>query len=256
MVLTNSEEYDDPILYDKENASNTEEIPFLLEWASKKQGTIIDLACGTGRVTIPLASKGYKLIGVDVHSGMLNEARKKIAQLDVDIDWIEQDCTKLNLNMKSHFIYSVGNSFQHFLTNKDQDALLTSVHKHLVDDGIFIFGTRFPSEDELLQPSTEEYWRSYTDHETQDKVDVYTNRHYDPLNQIQHYTTIRKYKNNNGEPIHEKRTNISLRYVFPKEMERTLFVNGFEMINVYKDWKGNPVTEDCYQMIYVCKKIE
>jgi len=46
----------------------------------------------------------------------------------------------------------VGNSFQHFLTNEDQDKLLTSVNKQLKQNGIFIFGTRFPSYEELLQP--------------------------------------------------------------------------------------------------------
>jgi hypothetical protein len=45
--LKNTEEYDDPILYDKENASFIDDLPFLLKWASKTDGVIIDLACGT-----------------------------------------------------------------------------------------------------------------------------------------------------------------------------------------------------------------
>lgn len=237
MALDNFEEYADPILYDKENESFISEMPFLLKWASKKQGTIIDLACGTGRVTIPLAKNGYKLIGVDIHKGMLNEARKKSFNLDLQIDWIEQDCTMLDLNVKSNMIYSVGNSFQHFLTNEAQDRLLSSVSKHLDIDGVFIFGTRFPSVEELLQPQTEEYWRTYTDLDTQEKVDLYTISAYDSLKQIQHYTTIRKYKNIDGKIINEKRTNISLRYVFPKEMERILLVNGFEILHLYRDWR-------------------
>lgn len=256
MVLDNFEEYDDPILYDKENDPYTEEIPFLLKWASKMGGTIIDVACGTGRVTIPIASKGYKLIGVDLHTGMLNEAKRKSSDLHLQIEWIEQDCINLNLDVKSNMIYSVGNSFQHFLSNKAQDGLLTSVNRHLEIDGIFIFGTRFPSNEELLQPSTEEYWRSYTDSETLDKVDVSTISNYDTLNQVQNYTTIRKSKNKNGEIVDKKTTNISLRYVFPKEMERILFSNGFEILNVYKDWNETPITNDSYQMIYVCKKIK
>lgn len=255
MPFDNFEEYDDPILYDKENELYIPELPFLLKWASKKRGIIVDLACGTGRLTIPLAKNGYKLMGIDVHQGMLNEAVKKSSSLDLQIDWIEQDCTKLDLNIKSNLIYSVGNSFQHFLTNDAQDGLLSSVHKHLENDGVFIFGTRFPSVEELLQPSTEEYWRTYTDNETLDIVDVYTISNYDSLNQIQHYTTIRKYKNRNGKIVKEKRTNISLRYVFPKEMERTLFSNGFEIVKVYEDWNETPVTNDSGEMIYVCKKI-
>ena len=255
MTLNNFEEYEDPILYDKENDAYMPEIPFLLKWAAKKQGPIIDLACGTGRVTIPLAENGHKVIGVDIHKGMLDEARKKTAELDLQIEWIEQDCTKLNLHAKSNLIYSVGNSFQHFLTNEAQDELLSSVNNHLEVGGAFIFGTRFPSVEELLQPPTEEYWKMYTDRETQQTVDVFTISNYDSLDQIQQYTTIRKYKDSSGKIIEEKSTNIRLRYVFPKEMERLLHTHGFEIVHLYKDWNEAPITNDSYEMIYVCKKV-
>jgi 2-polyprenyl-3-methyl-5-hydroxy-6-metoxy-1,4-benzoquinol methylase len=76
MVFNNFEEYDDPTLYDKENETYMLELLLLLKWASITQGTIIDLACGTGRLTIPMAKNGCKLIGVNIHKGMLNEAKK------------------------------------------------------------------------------------------------------------------------------------------------------------------------------------
>ncbi|MBL5768460.1 class I SAM-dependent methyltransferase [Heyndrickxia sporothermodurans] len=97
--MENFEEYDDPILYDKENDPYTADIPFLLKWAAKTEGTIIDVACGTGRATIPLAKNGHKLIGVDVHNGMLAEAKRKTDKLNLPIEWIEQDCAELNLNV-------------------------------------------------------------------------------------------------------------------------------------------------------------
>lgn len=256
MTLDNFEEYDNPILYDIENNAYSDDVKFLTKWAAKTEGIIIDLACGTGRATIPLAMEGYKLIGVDLHSGMLNEAKKKASALHLQVDWIEQDCSELELNVKSNLIFSVGNSFQHFLTNDAQDGLLTSVNKHLETKGIFIFGTRFPTAEELLQPSTEEYWKTYTDKESHHKVDVYTISRYESLNQVQHYTTIRRYKDQIGEIVKEVKTNISLRYVFPKEMERLLFSNGFEILHVYKDWNETPLTNDSEQMIYVCQKIK
>lgn len=253
----NSEEYDDPILYDKENNEYIEDLSYLMKWASRSEGLpIIDLACGTGRATIPLAKLGYALIGVDIHRGMLCEAKKKSSSHKLQIEWVEQDCTNLKLNIKSKLIYSVGNSFQHFLTNEEQDGLLSSVNKHLEIGGVFIFNTRFPSPEELLQPDTEEYWKSYIDKDTQNKVDVYTISKYDSLSQIQHYTTIRKYLNSDGKMIDEKRTNIRLCYVFPKEMERILFLNGFETVNIYKDWKETPITNDSHEVIYVCKKVK
>lgn len=170
----NLEEYDDPVSYDIENNAYLGELPFLMEWASKKGGPIVDLACGTGRMTIPLASNGFKVIGVDLHAGMLEQAKKKAEELDLEIEWVEQDCTQLELHNASPLIYMVGNSIQHFHSNESQNMLLSSIHKHLEDDGVFIFGTRFPNAEELLQPSTEEYWKTYFDTTCNKEVEVYT----------------------------------------------------------------------------------
>jgi ubiquinone/menaquinone biosynthesis C-methylase UbiE len=249
----NLEEYENPVLYDKENNGYTEDIPFLQKWAAISSGPIIDLACGTGRATIPLAEKGYQMIGVDIHHGMLQEAQRKSKQLD--IKWVEQDCTHLNLKVRSTLIYMVGNSFQHFHTNEEQDALLSAVYRHLKAGGYFIFGTRFPNSEELLQPNTEEYWRSYIDNDTGQSVDMYTISTYHALSQIQHYETIRKVRDNAGMTIEEKSTQISLRYVFPKEMERLLSHHGFEIAHAYKDWKETPMDQDSGQMVYVCRKV-
>lgn len=250
----NLEEYNDPNLYDKENNPYIDDIKFLMKWAEKKGSPIIDLACGTGRATIPLGEKGYELLGVDIHTGMLELARKKTDGKNLPITWVEQDCTKLDLGVKSPFIYMVGNSFQHFLTNEVQNQLLTSISDHLDEDGVFVFGTRFPSADELLQPATEEYWKSYRDEEIGRIVDVYTISNYDSLTQVQHYTTIRRSKDDHGNIVSETKSNIALRYVFPQEMKRLLSENGLEIVEVYRDWNENSLSSDSDQMIYVCQK--
>lgn len=254
MKLENVEEYDDPILYDLENDPYTADVPFLLKWAATVKGPIIDVACGTGRATIPLAKKGHQLIGIDIHTGMLQEAKKKASTLENQIEWVEQDCTNFNLSVKSNLIYTVGNSFQHFLTNEAQDGLLASVYRHLEMGGIFIFGTRFPNAEELLQPPTEEYWRTYINQQTQQKVDVYTLSEYDALSQVQHYTTFRKTKDDTGKVVDEKTTNIRLRYVFPQEMARLLSTHGFEILHVYSDWQETPISNTSTEMVYVCRK--
>ncbi|MCA1321683.1 class I SAM-dependent methyltransferase [Bacillus tianshenii] len=248
-ALDNAEEYNDPILYDQENESFRDDIPFLIKWANKTEGPIVDLACGTGRATIPLAEAGFEMIGVDINGNMLAEAQRKAAEHSITIQWEEQDCSDFHLPIRSRFIFTVGNSFQHFLTNEDQDMLLKSVCKHLESGGTFIFGTRFPGPGELLQPSTEEYWRSYVDRDTQQKVDVYTISEYDPIEQLQHYKTIRRMEDR------ETCTGITLRYTYPKEMERLLIKHGFKLVHVFQDWQETPLSEDAYQMVYVCEKV-
>ena len=251
--MNNFEEYNDPISYDIENDAYTSELNLLTEWAIKQGGPIIDLACGTGRMTIPLAKKGFELIGVDLHRGMLEHAKRKAENLVIQIKWLVQDCTVLQLEEKSPFMFMVGNSFQHFHTNKQQNLVLRSIHSHLETDGILVFGIRFPTAEELLQPSTEEYWKTYIDTIENKEVKVYTISNYNPLEQIQHYTTIRKYMDK-GNVVKERRTNISLRYTYPKEMERLLFENGLDILHVYEDWNKSLLSKDSDEMIYVCKK--
>lgn len=253
-MINNLEEYDDPNSYDMENDAYIGELKILTEWAVKQGGPIIDLACGTGRMTIPLAQKGFELIGVDIHPGMLERAKKKAEDQNVHIEWSQQDCTALQLEVKSPFMFMVGNSFQHFHTNEQQNQVLNSIHHYLENNGIFIFGIRFPNADELLQPSTEEYWKTYTDTVENKKVDVFTMSNYDPIEQVQHYTTIRKYLDE-GNVVDERITSISLRYTYPKEMERLLVQNGLEILQLYKDWKLTPLSKDSDEMIYVCRKV-
>lgn len=106
-----------------------------------------------------------------------------------------------------------------------------------------------------MQPETEEFGHTYIDSETQYKVDVSTIAKYDALNQLQYYTTIRKYKDETNHIVNEVRTNITLRYVYPKEMERLLANHGFEVIQIYQDWQENLITNNSYGMTYVCKKV-
>ena len=56
-----------------------EEAEFIIEELMLPAGShILDIGCGTGRHCIELARRGYKMTGVDISSGMLNEARKGI----------------------------------------------------------------------------------------------------------------------------------------------------------------------------------
>ncbi|MCZ8535141.1 hypothetical protein [Psychrobacillus psychrodurans] len=107
--------------------------------------------------------------------------------------------------------------------------------------------------EELLQPSTEEYWKTYTDTMENKKVDVYTISNNDSIEQVQHYTTIRKYLDGSNV-VEERKTNISLRYTYPKEMEPLLFENGLDILHVYEDWNKSLLSKDSEEVIYVCKK--
>ncbi|WP_339146606.1 class I SAM-dependent methyltransferase [Sutcliffiella sp. BMC8] len=245
----NLEKYADANEYDRIHENFLVDLPLILEWAPEK-GPIIELACGTGRLTIPLAEQGHEMIGVDIHGGMLERAKAKANDKNLTVQWLLQDCTQLSLKPSSKFMFMSGNSFQHFLTNEVQDALFQSVHRQLEDEGIFIFDTRNPIMDEL---SKMDDYEEHFKHSNGMQVSEYHKETYYPMTQILQCETERRFfKGTNLESIEKDK--ISLRYVFPLEMRRLINVHGFRILHEYGDWNKSPLTPKSPQMVYVCQK--
>jgi ubiquinone/menaquinone biosynthesis C-methylase UbiE len=119
---TNLEKYENPERYDELYGKYQDDLLYLMEYATGIEDPIIELACGTGRLTIPMAKRGLNMVGIDLHDGMLSRAKQKAAHEQLSILFEQQDCTKLELAYKSPLIFMTGNSFQHFLTNESQES--------------------------------------------------------------------------------------------------------------------------------------
>ena len=118
----NLEAFTDPVDYDRRDSSGTG-VAFYASLARETGGPVLEVACGTGRVAIPIARQGFAVTGLDVVPGMLKRARSKAAGLPVR--WIEGDARTFNLgDERFRLIFLTGNAFQAFLTNADQEALL------------------------------------------------------------------------------------------------------------------------------------
>ncbi len=66
----------------------------LAEFGLPPESRILDMGCGTGRHAIELARRGYRVTGVDIAAGMLEEARKAADDAGVTVAWIEADATR------------------------------------------------------------------------------------------------------------------------------------------------------------------
>ena len=159
----NLEEFTDPPNYDiEEGERSSRRIAFYCDLSKTVCGPVLEIACGSGLVTIPIAALGLDVTGVDLARPMLEHARQKTERQNLNVRWVEADARSFDLGAKFHFILLTGNAFQAFLKREDQEALLASVKRHLAPNGIFAFETRNPSGHDLTNQPEEEFDQRYT----------------------------------------------------------------------------------------------
>lgn len=224
----NLQKYNDPTEYDNLYANYQDDLHYIQDYIGTKKEPIIELACGTGRIAIPLAARGIPVFGVDLHEGMIQHAIEKASKRGVQIQFSLQDCTQLQLPITTNFIYMTGNSFQHFLTNESQNALLQSVKKHLQPGGEFLFDTRNAILNVL---SAIDEYKEQTITSNGENRKTFHREEYNPVTQILTCRAVHQ----QGQQTFEDA--ILLRYTYPMEMTRLLQQNGFELKHLYGSWQ-------------------
>ena len=117
------------------------EVDFYLELAREAadQGLpTLELACGSGRIAVPLAREGVRLVGLDNSPAMLARAREKSAGL-AGVEWVEGDMRSFDLGRLFGLVIIPVASLQPLLTTEDQMACLRCAHRHLAPGGRLAF---------------------------------------------------------------------------------------------------------------------
>lgn len=99
----------------------------------------LDIACGTGNVTIRIAKYFKNIYGVDLSEDMLREAFDKFKEAKIKGKIICQDMTELSLNREFDLITSVLDSTNYITDVEDLQNYFKGVHTHLKSNGLFIF---------------------------------------------------------------------------------------------------------------------
>ena len=246
----NLSEYADPEIYDLENQDFSPDGQFFLDYAKKVSGSVLELGCGSGRVTIPLAQNNVAITGLDIVPAMIEKAKQKAG--DLPIQWVVDDIRSFHLDQKYQLIFETGSVFHHLLTRLDQEQYLARVREHLDDDGKFILCLIFPHPELLVSDEVEKEWMQYEGKNGQ-IITVSGTDLYDPLQQVKLETAYRRWIDESGQEI-LKMAPLSLRYTFPQEMEMLLNYNGFDIAEKFGDWDHSALTGTSRFMIYVCSK--
>jgi SAM-dependent methyltransferase len=111
------------------------------KYLDKKPQIVLDLACGTGRMTRVLAARGYDMIGVDGSADMLSRAMEEGRE---GILYLLQDMRELELYGTVGATVCCLDSINYLLENKDIEKVFSLVHNYLDPDGLFLFDVNTP----------------------------------------------------------------------------------------------------------------
>lgn len=111
----------------------------LLTRYGKSKGLLLDLACGTGSVSVRLAKKGYEVIGVDLSPEMLSEAQNKAYSAGQNILFLCQDMTALDLYGTVDAAVCTLDGLCHLPDEESVQAALRKVSLFMNPGGVFLF---------------------------------------------------------------------------------------------------------------------
>lgn len=123
-----------------EHAHFVDDVDLYQNYAELCGGSLLELACGSGRLLLPLARDGYTITGVDTSANMLALARGNVqeAKLATRVTLVQQDMCTLELDGKFKLAFVALGSFAHLTSRKAQQQALASIRKHLTARGMFI----------------------------------------------------------------------------------------------------------------------
>lgn len=228
---------------------NLADVPFYVEEAKRAGGPVLELACGTGRVTIPIAQSGVEIVGLDQSATMLAHARTKAAEAQVNIQWIEADCRQFALGRKFALIFMAFNSMQHLHDHASLAALFANARSHLAPGGRFVFDVFNPSIAILNRdPNQRHLEREYEDPEGRGTVTLETTAVYDDAAQVNHITCYFSLAENRDFRVEQ----LHLRCFFPQELDLLVRANGFEIEQKFGNFERKPLASGDMKQVVIC----
>lgn len=238
----------DADVYDGMN-TDLNDLQFYKRWLPKdKTISILELCCGTGRLTVPIAKDGYDICGIDYTASMLEQARRKASEENVDIELIETDIRTMQLSKMYDIIFLPFNSIHHLYSNEDVFRTLRNVKSHLNVDGLFLMDCFNPDIQYIVESQKTSI--DIADYTTRDgrKVKINQTMIYENSNQV---NRIKWQYFING--AFNSVQSLDMRMFFPQELNAYLRFCGFNIIHKFGSFKEDPFSDSSEKQIFVCQ---
>jgi ubiquinone/menaquinone biosynthesis C-methylase UbiE len=244
--------YDDAQRYDLISGALSEAGPveFYRRHAMRYGNPVLELACGSGRLSIPMASSGIEVVGLDASPEMLRLAERKATVSGVDVNWVHGDMRSFDLRRQFRAIFVASNSFSHLYSRADIEACLAAIRRHLAASGRFVVEVFNPALGMFVRPPEHRSAvAEYEDSQRRRRIAVSKAVRYDSATQITH--EIWYFRDDvTGE---EQEVSLNLRMFFPQEIDALLHYNGFQIDKKYGDHVETPFGDSSRKQIIVCR---
>jgi SAM-dependent methyltransferase len=246
----NSDIYDHPALYDALLPVGAH-LPYYAELARQASGDILELACGTGQLTVPLAGAGLRIAGLDVSEPMLSTARERAATAKVSVEYVLGDMRNFSLGRQFALIFIARNSLLHLHSTEEILATFAMVKRHLTAGGIFAFDVFNPNVRLLARPSDQRFPLFQKETQSFGTLSVEETTDYDPATQV---GRGRWYVSAPGKPDTWVLP-LQLRNIFPQELPLLLAAGGFHLTSRAGDFVQSPFDSASRLQVCLCHAV-
>ena len=218
---------------------------------ASKTELVLDLACGTGRLTLMLRDRGYDMTGVDLSEDMLSVAREACYNKGVnDVLWLCQNMTDFELYGTVDACVCSLDSINYLTKISDVKKCFSLVYNYLVPDGIFVFDINTPHRFKCV------YGNNAYILEEKGSLCAWQNEYNEKSKLCRFYLSI---FSENKDGTYERNDEVQTEKCYTRrQIENALIDTGFEILGVYGDFNHTPAKDDDEKWYFTvrCKKDE
>lgn len=131
--------YYDKLMYDVDYDGWSRYIADIIKRYNIKHNDVLEMACGTGNISVRMAAMGYDVTAFDLSEDMLSVASSKAADNGVKIRFLAQDMTNIGISGEFGIILCLCDSINYITSDDDLADTFKWAYNHMKSDGIFIF---------------------------------------------------------------------------------------------------------------------
>jgi SAM-dependent methyltransferase len=219
---------------------------------------VLELGCGTGRITMALAEAGHRVTGLDLSERMLERAIQKRAALRVEarerVHFMQADMSRFDLGEKFRLVIVPFRPFQHLLEVRQQMDCLKCARRHLAPAGHLILDV-FQTDAERMHDPVHQRETLVAEYATRDGRRVRISERVAAFHRAEQRNDVEMIFNVTHPNGQEERLVFawSLRYFFRYEVEHLLARNDFRVKELYGNFDKSPLVDSSPEMIYVAQ---